>query len=185
LDTHIADVLGVLVAERLERVVLCGQSYGGMVVTGAADRRPELLAQLVFVDALLPEDGEAVFDLVPRDSNAAIWLDADEVANRQPVPVPRDQLDAIPEPDRSYVARLADHPLASLSQRLRLKGNASSVPTTYIRCISDDPLSKAIESSAARARQRPWHYLELSGPHDSHWFLPEAVADILHSVVET
>ena len=185
LDTHIADVLGVLIAEQLERVVLCGQSYGGMVVTGAADRRPDLLSRLIYVDAMVPEDGEAVLDLVPRDSNPGIWRDADPVANRQPVPVPPNELDAIPEPDRSYVARLTDQPLASVTQPLRLKGDGSGVSTTYIRCVSDDPVSRAIESSAARARQRSWHYLELAGPHDAHWFLPEAMANVLDSVVAT
>jgi pimeloyl-ACP methyl ester carboxylesterase len=185
LDTHIADVLGVLMAERLERVVLCGQSYGGVVVTGVADRRAELLAQLIYVDALLPEDGEAVLDLVPRESYPDIWHEADEIANRQPVPVSPDELNSIPEPERSYVARLTDHPLASITQPLRLKGGASRVPTSYVRCVSDDPLSRAIESSAARARQRPWQYSELAGPHDIHWFQPETLADVLQSFVAT
>jgi pimeloyl-ACP methyl ester carboxylesterase len=185
LDTHIADVLGVLMAERLERVVLCGQSYGGMVVTGLADRRPDLMAQLVYLDALLPEDGEAVLDLVPRNSYPDIWHHADRTANRQPVPVSPDELDAIPEPERSYVARLTDHPLASITQPLRLKGGASRVPTSYVRCVSDDPLSRAIESSAARARQHSWRYMELAGPHDIHWFQPETMADALHSLVAT
>jgi hypothetical protein len=119
------------------------------------------------------------------DSNAAIWREADPIANRQPVPVSPDELDAIPEPDRSYAARLTDQPLASVTQPLRLKGRGSGVPTTFIRCVSDDPVSRAIESSAARARQRSWHYLELAGPHDIHWFLPETLADVLHSVVAT
>ena len=65
LETHIQDILNVLRYEDLHRVVLACQSYGGMVVTGVADRMPERLAHLVYLNALVPEDGQAAFDLLP------------------------------------------------------------------------------------------------------------------------
>ncbi len=60
LETHIQDVLNVLFYEDLNDVVLIGHSYGGMVVTGVADRVPERIRHLVFIDALLPDDGESL-----------------------------------------------------------------------------------------------------------------------------
>ena len=54
LDTHVADVLNVLAYGDLVGVVLAGHSYGGMVVTGVADRAPERVAHLVYVDAFVP-----------------------------------------------------------------------------------------------------------------------------------
>ena len=65
LETHIQDILNVLRYEDLHQVVLACQSYGGMVVTGVADRMPERLAHLVYLNALVPEDGQSAFDLLP------------------------------------------------------------------------------------------------------------------------
>jgi pimeloyl-ACP methyl ester carboxylesterase len=60
LTTHVTDIVNVLVFEDLRNVVLVGHSYGGMVATGVADRVPERIRHLVFIDALLPEDGESL-----------------------------------------------------------------------------------------------------------------------------
>ena len=59
LDTHIRDILGVLEMEDLRDVVLIGHSYGGMVATGVADRARERIAQLVYLDAFVPQDGQS------------------------------------------------------------------------------------------------------------------------------
>jgi pimeloyl-ACP methyl ester carboxylesterase len=37
LDTHVPDVVGVIRCEELSDVVLCGHSYGGMVISGVAE----------------------------------------------------------------------------------------------------------------------------------------------------
>ena len=65
LDTHIADVLGVIECEDLSDIVLVGHSYGGMVATGVADRARERIAKLVYLDAFVPENGQSLFDLLP------------------------------------------------------------------------------------------------------------------------
>jgi len=65
LETHIADLLGVLQFEDLKEVILIGHSYGGMVATGVADRARERIAALVYVDAFAPRDGESIFSLTP------------------------------------------------------------------------------------------------------------------------
>ena len=64
LQTHILDVVNVLEAEDLRDTVLAGHSYGGMVITGVAERVPERLAHLVYLDAFLPQDGETLLDLL-------------------------------------------------------------------------------------------------------------------------
>jgi pimeloyl-ACP methyl ester carboxylesterase len=70
LETHIRDVVGMLEYEDLGEVVLVGHSYGGMVITGVADRIPERLAQLVYLDAEVPMDGQSELDLLPPDERA-------------------------------------------------------------------------------------------------------------------
>ena len=67
LDTHIQDIMAVLETEDLRDVILIGHSYGGMVATGVADRARARVAKLVYLDAFVPADGQAVFDLVPPD----------------------------------------------------------------------------------------------------------------------
>jgi pimeloyl-ACP methyl ester carboxylesterase len=70
LDTHVLDVVGVLEYEDLLQALLVGHSYGGMVITGVADRVPERLAQLVYLDAEVPMDGQSEFDLLPPEERA-------------------------------------------------------------------------------------------------------------------
>lgn len=64
LETHVRDVAGCIEMEELDQVILCGHSYGGMVITQLADRMPEKIKALVYLDAYVPEHGECVFDLV-------------------------------------------------------------------------------------------------------------------------
>src|SRR5262249_44459260 len=66
LDTHIRDVLGVLAYEDLRDVILVGHSMAGMVVTGVAERAPDRLAHLVYLDATVPRDGESDLDCHPE-----------------------------------------------------------------------------------------------------------------------
>src|SRR5712692_8234402 len=63
LETHVRDVCGVLECENLKDVVLVGHSYGGMVITGVAERSAKRLSQLVYLDAFVPTDGQSLLDL--------------------------------------------------------------------------------------------------------------------------
>jgi len=67
LDTHIQDVIGVIDDADLSDIVLVGHSYGGMVISGVADRVPEEVASLVYLDACLPENGQSLFSLLPPE----------------------------------------------------------------------------------------------------------------------
>ena len=66
LDTHIQDIVNVILWENLHNVVLVGHSYGGMVITGVADRVPGRIKRVVYIDALLPENGERENDIRAR-----------------------------------------------------------------------------------------------------------------------
>jgi pimeloyl-ACP methyl ester carboxylesterase len=65
LEMHIEDVVAVLKYEDLRDVILVGHSYGGMVITGVADRAPTRIGQLVYLDTRVPSDGQSLVDLVP------------------------------------------------------------------------------------------------------------------------
>lgn len=78
LETHTLDVLNLIKWEELDDFVLCGHSYGGMVVAGVADRVPERIRSLVFVDAFVPEHGECLADFAPVSGGGLIdgWKSA-------------------------------------------------------------------------------------------------------------
>ena len=95
LTTHIEDVVNTIRWEELRNVVLVGHSYGGMVITGAADRVPERIRALIYVDAFLPDSGESLAGLagerfqsfVQRNLRDGMVQAAWETADR---PVPKD-----------------------------------------------------------------------------------------------
>ena len=77
LETHIIDILAVIRCEGLTDITLVGHSYGGMVATGVADRAPDHIAHLVYLDAFVPRNGQSLNDLVGRDGPAPAlegWL---------------------------------------------------------------------------------------------------------------
>src|SRR5205823_8870769 len=71
LHTHVQDVLGVLAYEDVQGVVLVGWSYAGMVITAVAEQAADRLAHLVYLDASVPEDGQAALDLLDPATRAA------------------------------------------------------------------------------------------------------------------
>jgi pimeloyl-ACP methyl ester carboxylesterase len=106
-DTHVQDIAAVVELEDLTDVVSCGHSYGGVPVTGAADRVPERLRLLIYVDALVPRDGESALTLLPE------WFCAEALATADSegrVPMP-----AVLQPPRGWVA---EHERIRYVQRL-------------------------------------------------------------------
>ncbi|MET9022316.1 alpha/beta fold hydrolase [Actinopolymorpha sp. NPDC004070] len=113
LDTHIQDVLAVLDGEDLRDAVLVGHSYGGMVITGAADRAPDRVDSLVYLDAVVPQDGDSCWSLV-SDQERTWYADVDETGCAS-LPLP------------FFDARATPHPIASVLQPLRLTGDLGHI----------------------------------------------------------
>lgn len=107
LDTHIDDVLEVIAKNNLQEISLVGSSYGGMVITGVADRTNAKVAALIYLDAVLPRSGESEWDLIPEKLRELITHTASDGIN---IDVPADWL--------KNEARLAPHPLATKQQSL-------------------------------------------------------------------
>ena len=64
LDTHILDILQVLIYEDLDNVILVGHSYGGLVVGGVAEEVPDRIKRLIYLDAYIPQDNKSAFDII-------------------------------------------------------------------------------------------------------------------------
>jgi pimeloyl-ACP methyl ester carboxylesterase len=78
LSLHVQDIRSVLEIEELQDVILVGHSYAGMVITAVADQVPDRIAQLVYLDAIVPEHGLAIFDLIPPATVAQIRRAAEQ-----------------------------------------------------------------------------------------------------------
>jgi pimeloyl-ACP methyl ester carboxylesterase len=170
LSTHVDDVVNEIRWKDLDRIVLVGHSYGGIVITGAAERVFDRLASMVYVDAFIPADGEAFIDYVPGCSPDG----------RVVPPPPSSRGDYLREPDRAWVdGKSTPQPAATFTERLRVTGAYRRVPKkAFVRATGwEAPFFDAV---AARARAEPgWTVCELPCGHDVAIEMPDELAAIL------
>src|SRR5260370_36369022 len=88
LDTHVADAANLMIWEDLRETVLVGHSYGGAVVRHVADRMPERIRSLIYLDAFVPENGKAVFDYLPDNGKSSTEQAVACGDSRQVPPIP-------------------------------------------------------------------------------------------------
>lgn len=173
LRTHIDDVLGLIRAEELGRLVLVGHSYGGMVITGVADRIPGRIRRLVYLDAFVPADGESLMSL--RKTGA---LDIEKMT--------RDGF-VIPtwvKPDKPF-PKDVPHPLKTFTDPIVLKNPAAAkIPATYILTVDKGkrPDDDDFFAASERARARGWPVIIMEGDHVVNWRQPEATAELLNGL---
>src|SRR4051812_15032593 len=120
-STHVTDVVNLLKWENLSGVVLCGHSYGGMVVSGAAEQMAEAIASIVFLDAFLPEDGDSMAALTSQAVRDALKA----AAERGDLGVPARPAAAflVNEKDQAWVdLKCGPQPLATMTESMRLSG---------------------------------------------------------------
>jgi pimeloyl-ACP methyl ester carboxylesterase len=177
LDTHIADIVQLLEMEDLRDVILVGHSYGGMVVTGAADRAPERIARLVYLDAFVPEDGKCALDYVVPERAARMREEGERLGDITPPPLSLWGIDRQEHVD-FIKPREVRHPYRTMSQRIKLSGNAKRAPRTFIYCSS--PATGSFDQFAAKYRNDPtWKFFELKTGHDAMILMPARVAELL------
>jgi pimeloyl-ACP methyl ester carboxylesterase len=167
LETHIADLLGVLTVEDLADVVLVGHSYAGMVVTAAAYRADARVARVVYLDAVVPRDGQCLYDCAP----VQVKVHFEEQARlggegwQLPVSAATPQFLGLKnEQDLRWVMpRLTAHPIRSFREPAQLGSPARPVPRTYINCIGD----KALGQPRTMQAEGIDDYHELRAGHDA------------------
>jgi pimeloyl-ACP methyl ester carboxylesterase len=152
LDTHIEDLVSLIEHERLEDIVLCGHSYGGMVIAGASERLPERIRTLVFLDALVPNDGDSVWSIFPPPLREMFISAApDGLMTQNP-------------PDTESRAR--PHPLATFLQPIRLTDKAYATPSKVYAWCNAKPDSPFEATHNRLARDSDWTVHRLACGHD-------------------
>ncbi len=183
LDTHIHDIVNVLEFEDLHDVTLLGHSYGGMVVTGVAERVPHRLARIVYLDAWFPiDDDRCMADLGRRylpgfldplearcQAEGEGWMIPTPGGPEYPLPFTGDDL-------RWLTAHLTPHPARTLYDRV-VTGNttAEHLPHTYIIC----PQPARFAPFAERAEQNGWNCHELAAGHFVFMTMPAELSALL------
>jgi pimeloyl-ACP methyl ester carboxylesterase len=182
LDTHIDDIVNLIKWEDLARVVLCGHSYAGAVISGVADRVAERIGALVYLDAFVLEDGESVHDTVPP-AHRELQLDlAQKVGDGWKVPpIPAHVFNVNPA-DRDWVdSQCTMQPLATFQQPITLSvAPRAPISTTFVLATGFD--DSPFPPSRDRARVKGWATTTIDCGHDVMLDRPEELTGILAAI---
>jgi len=178
LDTHITDVVKLIEFEDLNDVVLLGHSYGGLVVTGAADRIPERISELVYLDTAPLPDGGSLIEKFPPELRERTEEQVQELGEGWKFPVPPQEelanmasLQGVDEDHlRLLYSRATPQPFGTYTQPLRLKNPArEELPKLGILCsFSLDQVREMIASGQPLFRELEgpeWRFVELPTGH--------------------
>ena len=178
--THITDVVSLIKSEELNDIVLVGHSYGGCVVSGVAEVVPEKIRSIVFLDAFIPDNGDATLDLVQPPVQAVIR--AAIARGETSVPVRDAAAFNVNEKDRAWVDRLAGvQPMGTMTEKLTLTGARERIAKkTYIRASGYPNVS--FEKAYARAKAEGWRTYEVPCGHDVMIDAPDRLTEILLEV---
>jgi pimeloyl-ACP methyl ester carboxylesterase len=183
LDTQVQDVVALVEMEGLSDIVLVGHSYGGMVVTGVAERAPERIRRIVYLDAFVPEDGRCALDYVVPERAARFREEGERTGFVSPPPP---SLWGVTRPDDVAFARQRElrHPYRCFTRSVRrMNSSAAALPKTFIHCTS--PATGTFDQFAAKYRSDPrWRFHELNTGHDSMILVPGQLTALLQSEQE-
>ncbi|MFQ5400598.1 MAG: alpha/beta hydrolase [Anaerolineae bacterium] len=190
LTTHIDDIVRLIETKDLTDVILVGHSYSGIVITGVADRLPERVSQLVYLDAFIPENNQSLFDIMGPESaagmraglvNAAGQSKADGATEVWLLPPGDARFYLGDDADEAEVAwlqaRLVYKPVRTFEEKLRLErpGAVRAIPGVFIRCTQFPYLA----AQADKARALGWPVFAVESGHDAMLTAPEALSEAL------
>ena len=177
LDTHILDVVNEIKWQGLSDVVLVGHSYGGMVISGVAEAVEKSIAALVFLDAFVPETGQALIDLAAPAVRDGLLAAQREGVTATP---PRSAaMFNVNEQDRAWVdAQCTPQPIGCMLGTVTLFGARERIARkTYIRASAYP--SAPFDAALAKARADGWRTYEVACGHDVMIDAPDRLAEIL------
>ena len=181
LATHVTDVVNLMKWEQLTDVVLCGHSYGGMVVSGAAEQMAGQIGSIVFLDAFVPDNGEALADLT-----GAATLDLLRAAkDKGEIGIPARTAASfnVNEKDRAWVdAKCVPQPINTFLDKMTLSGARERIAKkSYIRAVIN--ANPGFDKAMARAKaDASWRTYEVTCGHDVMVDMPERLTEILLEV---
>jgi len=170
LSTHVGDVLGQIEAAGFDRFVLCGHSYGGMVITGVATHLGARIDALCYIDAFLPGDGQALWDVV-GDYEHRWYIDTQKDTPGLVAPIGGVRLLENP--------RYGRHPLLTLTEAVHFTGEEAKVPRrVYVFAAGWQPTPFPRFRDAVKGDPK-WELHEVDSGHDVMAGQPEKLLEIV------
>ncbi|WP_343670918.1 alpha/beta fold hydrolase [Chitinophaga sp.] len=183
LETHIQDIVSFINMQDLHDVILVGHSYAGAVIAGVADRIPTRLKKLIFLDAMLIENGRSALTSQPANLSDNVRA---STASSHGLSVPVWSPEVFGVTDTAQVrwvsARLTPQPFRSFDQTLKLNhpyGN--HLPLIYIACTQPQMAQLKVFGDKAK-NSRDWSYYELPTGHDAMITMPEELTALLYKI---
>lgn len=181
LDTHITDIVQLLEYEDLRDAIIVGHSYGGMVITGVADRATNRVGHRVYLDAAYPRNGESLLEhagpMISMARQAGRVVDGIELVLFPDMAGPEFYGITDPQQHAWASARLTPHPWKCFEQKLVLSNEVAmrAIPESHIICTNTMP-GRDMEGIRAKAQGRVW---DIDTGHDLMVTEPEKVAELL------
>lgn len=170
LTEHIDDVLGQIAQAGFERFVLCGHSYGGMVITGVAAQLGARIDALCYIDAFLPDDGQSLWDITGEFEHRW-YIDKQKFTPGLVAPIGGEDLLKLPQFGR--------HPLLTLTEAVRLTGEEKKIPRrSYIFASEWQPTPFPRFRDKVKGDPK-WELHEVGGGHNVMGDEPEKLLDIV------
>ncbi len=180
LTTHVTDVIKVFEFEELKDVILVGHSYAGHVIPLVADAVKSQIRHMVFLDAVVAQDGKPFLPQAVGAERTKIAIDGylQEPPALDFFGVPADH------PKAAWVKRrLTNHPLTTLMETVHYKnGGPAGVPKTYIRCLQRRDMSQADPVEAALKGKPEWAWLTINTGHDAMVTAPDELTAMLSKI---
>ncbi len=173
LETHINDVVNLILFEDLHDVVLTGHSYGGMVITGVMDRVPDRIRHVIFLDAAVPDDGMSLYDLFGGPRPGASVVDG-------MMQVPWVKPGTPPPHNVAQSVKCFSQPVSYKNPQ------AKQLPVTYVAFVPKDKSAEeraATDKSWQRAVARGWTIRTFPGGHVAQQEDPRGVATLMEQAV--
>ncbi len=168
LDTFVEDIVNVIKYEDLKDIVLVGHSFGGNAISGTADRMPDRIKQLVYLDAAMLENGQSVFGMLPPDVVAARTKAAQDSSGGLTIPAPPAAAFGVTDAAQAawLTPKLTPHPFTTFTSPLNLKNKvANGLPATYIHCT--DPEYGPLQASRDWVKKNGMKMVEIRAGHDA------------------
>ncbi len=170
LDTHVEDVVSLIELENLQDVILCGHSYGGMVIAGASERLAGRIKSLVFFDALVPANGDSVWSTF-KEFGRERFIDASPDGLVTPAPPGVD-------------ARARAHPLATFLQPVTLSDTAYAVSRKVYTLCAKDVGSPFYHIHDRLASDASWEVRKMDCGHDFMNEAPGLALDLMRDLLK-
>lgn len=167
LNTHILDVVNLVLYEDIRDVILVGHSYGGMVITGVADSVPGRIQRMIYLDAFVPENGESVVTMQGAAADGIQRMARNEFIIPPWVPAGKSPPKDVP------------HPLKTFTDTLWLRNESltRTIPVTYIQTVAKgvQPSADDFAKHAERAKKKSWPVVILEADHNPQWSAPDDI----------